>query len=83
MPLADNFVKTSLFIKSVIDKNFLNCITIPQSIEFLYIDKKQKYLNDDIFLKYDNDIKIKINDNKISDQDINIPNLLIILLIFL
>ena len=79
LPLADNFVKTSLFIKSVIDKNFLNChYNSTQSIEFLYIDKKQKYLNDDIFLKYDNDIKIKINDNKISDQDVNFLNLLII-----
>lgn len=79
LPLADNFVKTSLFIESKIDTNFLNCYyDSTKSIEFLYIDKKQKYLNDDIFLKYDNDIKIKIKNNKISSQDGSLLNLFII-----
>ena len=47
-------------------------------MNFYTLIKNKKYLNDDIFLKYDNDIKIKINDNKISDQENNFLNLLII-----
>lgn len=75
IPISNHFVKTSTLVKLDIDGNFLNChYNATKSIEFLYINKKQKYLNDDIFLKFNKDIKIQINDNNKTSKSKSLIN---------